>query len=148
MTTTATTATNDPGTEASYDLGVIRLRLLVDSVETAGAYALGEFSGEEGPWTVPHIHSGHDESFYVLEGTFTFTVGDEEVLARPRTFVRIGRDQRHLIHASAGGGRLLALWVPGGLEQMFVELSRLPADSLRDPETRRSLSARFDSTPV
>ena len=138
----------DPGTDATYDLGVIRLRLLVDSVQTAGAWALGEFSGDEGVWTVPHVHAHHDESFYVLDGRFTFTLGDEQVLAGPGSFVRIGRDQRHVIHAGPGGGRLLTLWVPGGLDQMFVELSRLPADSLRDPATRRSLSARFDSKPV
>jgi hypothetical protein len=31
---------------------------------------------------------------------------------------------------------------------MFVELSRMPADSLRDPEVRKAISARFDSIPV
>lgn len=52
------------------------------------------------------------------------------------------------MRAGADGGRFLILWTPGGLEQMFVELSKLPADSLRDPRVRKMLSSRFDSTPV
>jgi hypothetical protein len=31
---------------------------------------------------------------------------------------------------------------------MFVELSRMPPGSLRDPEARKAISARFDSVPA
>lgn len=44
--------------------------------------------------------------------------------------------------------RTLVLWVPGGLERMFVELSRLQAGALRDPEARRSMATRLDSKPA
>ena len=50
--------------------------------------------------------------------------------------------------AAPGGGRLLTLWTPGGAEAMFVELSRMPVDSLRDPEVRKAISARYDSIPA
>jgi hypothetical protein len=52
------------------------------------------------------------------------------------------------MRAEAGGGRFLTLWTPGGLEQMFVEISRLSSDALRDPDIRKAVSARFDSIPV
>jgi hypothetical protein len=52
------------------------------------------------------------------------------------------------MRAEAGGGRFLTLWTPSGLEQMFVELSRLSPDALRDPDVRRAISSRFDSVPV
>ncbi|MDQ6794309.1 MAG: hypothetical protein M3067_05755 [Chloroflexota bacterium] len=58
------------------------------------------------------------------------------------------RGTRHFMGAAAGGGRLLTLWTPGGPEALFVELSRLPPDSIRDPEVRKMLSARIDSIPV
>jgi hypothetical protein len=45
------------------------------------------------------------------------------------------------------GGRLLVLWTPGGLEQMFIELSRLGPDALRDPSARKAVASRFDSIP-
>ena len=132
----------------TLDLGIIRLRLLAVAEQTGGAFALGEFSGGEGPWTVPHVHQHTEESFYVLDGAFTFTLGTEEVQAGPGGFIVVPRGTRHELRAAPGGGRLLTLWVPGGTEAMFVELSRMPPGSLRDPEARKAISARFDSIPA
>jgi quercetin dioxygenase-like cupin family protein len=131
----------------TLDLGIVKLRLLAAAEQTNGAFAVGEFSGEKGPWTVPHVHRHTEESFYVLDGAFTFTVGGDEVQAGPGAFVAVPRGTSHVLRAAHGGGRLLTLWVPGGLEAMFVELSRMPPGSIRDPEARKAISARFDSVP-
>jgi mannose-6-phosphate isomerase-like protein (cupin superfamily) len=141
---TVTDATNGD----ILDLGTITLRLLAVAEQTHGAFAVGECSGEEGPWTVPHVHQHTDESFYVLDGAFTFTLGTDDVEAGPGSFIRVPRGTRHELRAGPGGGRLLTLWVPGGAEAMFVELSRMPPGSLRDPEVRKAISARFDSIPT
>jgi quercetin dioxygenase-like cupin family protein len=138
----------DPSRGDTYDLGIITLRLLVGTDQTNGAFALGEFSGGEGPWTVPHTHEKTEESFYVLDGSFTFALEDDEVEAGPGSFILVPRSTKHVLRAGPGGGRLLTLWTPGGAEAMFVELSHMPADSLRDPEVRRAISARFDSIPA
>jgi quercetin dioxygenase-like cupin family protein len=132
----------------ALDLGIVNLRLLAVAEQTNGAFAVGEFSGDEGPWTVPHVHRHTEESFYVLEGAFTFTVDSDEVQAGPGSFVVVPRGTSHVLRAAPGGGRLLTLWVPGGLEAMFVELSRMPSGSLRNPEARKAISARFDSVPT
>jgi len=132
----------------ALDLGIVKLRLLAVSEQTNGAFAVAEFAGGEGPWTVPHVHQHTEESFYVLDGGFTFTVGADEIQAGPGLFVVVPRGTSHVLRAAPGGGRLLTLWVPGGLEAMFVELSRMPAGSLRDPEVRKAISARFDSVPT
>lgn len=132
----------------TYRLGVVDFRILAATDRTDGAFALGEFAGAEGAWTVPHIHANSLEGFYILDGRFTFTLGEEDFEASPGAFVLIPRNTRHLMRAEAGGGRFLTLWAPGGLEQMFVELSRLSPDALRDPNVRRTISARFDSIPV
>ena len=138
----------DAATGQNYDLGVITMRLLVGAVSTGGAFSVSEFGGVEGPWTIPHLHRHGEESFYVLEGDFIFTIGHEDVSVETGGFVLVPRGTRHMMRAGSGGGRLLALWTPGGPEALFVELSRLPADSLRDPDARRRLSARFDSIPA
>ncbi|HZJ50151.1 MAG TPA: cupin domain-containing protein [Actinomycetota bacterium] len=132
----------------TFELGIITLRLLVGADQTNGIFAMGEFTGGEGPWTVPHIHQRTEESFYVLAGGFTFSLDDDEVEAEPGSFILVQRGTKHQMRAAPGGGRLLTLWTPGGAEAMFVELSRMPADSLRDPEARKAISARFDSIPV
>lgn len=132
----------------TFALGNITMRLLVGTDQTNGAFALGEFAGGEGPWTVLHTHEKTEESFFILDGNFTFTLGDDDVQAGPGSFILVPRGTKHVMRADPGGGRFLTLWTPGGLEAMFVELSSMPADSLRDPDVRKAISARFDSIPV
>jgi mannose-6-phosphate isomerase-like protein (cupin superfamily) len=137
-----------PGEGRSVDLGVARMRVLADSA-VAGAFSLTEFAGTaEGSWTVPHLHHGFEESFFVLDGEFTFTVGGEPVVAGPGTYILVPRDTAHTISAGAGGGRFLTLMVPGGLEEMFIELGELPPNAVTDPVARKAVSARYDSIPV
>lgn len=59
----------------------------------------------------------------------------------------VARRMRHVMRPASGGGRPLALWTPAGPEALFVELSRLPADSLRNPEVRKMLSTRSTPSP-
>ena len=147
-------ASDDPPTSTDrssgdvLDLGTIRLRLLAVAEQTNGAFAVGEFSGGEGPWTVPHVHQHTEESFYVLEGAFIFTLGADEVEAGPGSFIRVPPGTRHELRAAPGGGRLLTMWVPGGLDAMFVELSRLPPAASATPKpARQSQCASTPSQP-
>jgi quercetin dioxygenase-like cupin family protein len=138
-----------PGEGRIVNLGVTRMRVLAAGDETTGrAFTLAEFAGEHGPWTVPHLHRGMEESFFVLDGDFTFTVGEEEIPAGPGSDVLVPRGTRHLLAAGAAGGRCLVLMVPGGQEDMFFELGELGSDSLRDPRVRAAIAAKYDSIPV
>lgn len=141
--------TSEPPPDAAlYHLGVVDMRLLTASEETGGELAMAEFRGGAGPWTVPHLHRRSLEAFYVLDGRFTFTIGSDEWLVERGERVVVPRDTRHVLRAEDADSRLLVLWTPGGLERLFVELSRLSPDALRDPEIRRSVSSKFDSIPV
>ena len=91
----------------------------------------------------PHTHADHTDSFYVLEGTFAFTCGNREFGAREGAFVLVPRGTAHIMRAGPGGGALLAIFAPGGLEAMFLELGRLQADSLTDLAVRAEI-ARLD----
>lgn len=130
------------------DLGIVSMRLVVSSAETKGAFAVAEFRGQEGRWTVPHIHERMEESFYVLQGEFDFTCGDRHLEAKEGSFVLVPRGTAHVMSARPGGGALLALFAPGGLEEMFMELGRLPADSITNPEVRAEIASRYDSLPA
>ncbi|MBO0846035.1 MAG: cupin domain-containing protein [Nocardioides sp.] len=138
------------GEGKTVDLGVARMRVLADAdVTDGGEFSLVEFSGDTaGAWTVPHLHRQMIESFYVLEGSFTFTVGEQQVDAVAGTYLVVPHATSHMIEAGQGGGRFLTLMVPGGLEQMFLELAELPGTGLTDHDTRQAISAKYDSVPI
>lgn len=138
----------NPGLAQVYPLGKMNFRILAEAGDTGGTFSLLEFRGEEGPWTVPHIHQAMEESFYVLEGSFVFTMNGDEIEAGAGSFILVPRGVTHVIRAEASGGRLLCLAVPAGLEEMFKELSRLPSDAITDPAVRAAISSRYDSIPV
>lgn len=138
-----------PGEGRSVDLGAVSMRVLAGGEVTHQAFTLAEFSGSgEGAWTVPHLHRGMEESFFVLDGSFTFTVGDTQIEATSGMYLLVPRGTTHTIMAAEGGGRFLTLMVPGGLEEMFFELGELAPNAIRDPAVRAAISARYDSIPV
>jgi quercetin dioxygenase-like cupin family protein len=139
-----------PGEGQTADLGIAQMRVLAAGEATTGrAFTLAEFTGGEGPWTVPHLHRGMEESFFVLDGEFTFPVGEETIHAGPRSYVLVPRGTRHTIAAGAGGGRLLVLMVPGNdWHKMFFELANLPPGGITDPTVRAAISAKYDSIPA
>ncbi|WP_210439628.1 cupin domain-containing protein [Nocardioides xinjiangensis] len=138
-----------PGQGRTIDLGVASMRFIASGETTGSAFTVAEMSGTAaGPWTVPHLHRGFEESFYVLDGLFTFSVGDERIEATPGSYVLVPRRTAHVFEAARGGGRFLLLMVPGGLEEMFVELASLSGDAIRDPAVRAAVSSRYDSVPV
>jgi quercetin dioxygenase-like cupin family protein len=135
------------GAGEHFAIGTTNFEVRVSSDKLGGAFGVLEFSGAEGPWTVPHVHRLGRESFYVLAGEFTFQMGDEQVSARVGDFVTVAPNTVHMIRAGVGGGRLLA-FVPGQLEAMFIEMSELGPESLTDPSVRAGLAARHDSIPA
>ncbi len=134
------------GAGRHFSIGSTKVEVRISHAELGGAFGLLEFEGDEGPWTVPHLHRHGRESFYVIAGDFEFQMGDLMVEAHVGDFVTIAPNTVHRIRAMAGGGRLLAM-VPGKLEEMFEEMSQLGPEALTDAETRRSLAARHDSVP-
>jgi len=91
------------------DLGVVSMRILAaGEADTGGTFTLAEFAGTgDGPWTVPHLHRSFEESFFVLDGPFRFTVGAEAIDATSGTYILVPRGTAHTIFAGEGGGRFL-----------------------------------------
>jgi quercetin dioxygenase-like cupin family protein len=112
--------------------------------ETGGACAVTE------SWTPPgggpplHRHTREDESFYVLEGDYEFTVGGQTFHAPAGTFVFGVRGIPHSFkNIGAKQARILALIQPAGLEKLFEEASELLRAGKADPAEMAALSARY-----
>ncbi len=134
-----------PG-EGSLLPGVGRVR--VSSAQTGGAFEvieLGTPPGGGGP--PPHIHQDREECFYIIQGTFTFLSGEEEVEAPAGSVVWEPRGTRHAFKATEGA-RALAFIIPAGLEGFFRELGAGLMAGRPDAALRAELARKYDSEPV
>ena len=90
-----------------------------------GRFFLSETDVAPGfPGPPPHVHDELVDSFYVLEGTLTVTVGHEEVELGPGGFACALPGTRHTFANRSGGRvRFLNINAPGGFEHYMRELA-------------------------
>jgi len=105
---------------------------LATGEETQGQFALMEVVGRKGNAPPPHLHRREDETFYILEGEATFSVGGRTIKATPGTMVFLPRDVVHSFVIESDQMRVLVLLAPAGLEEWFKEFS-VPAPALTLP---------------
>jgi quercetin dioxygenase-like cupin family protein len=98
-------------------------RFLATGGETEGKYAMWEAIVPPGGGPPPHTHSREEESFYVLEGEITFSVGDEKIVATAGTFANMPVGSLHSFkNATDKTARMIISVAPAGLEKMFFEV--------------------------
>ena len=105
---------------------------LATGEETQGQFALIEAVAGKRNAPPRHIHHREDETFYVLEGEITVSVGDQTIKATPGTMVFLPRDIAHSFVIESEHLRMLVLLAPAGLEEWFKEFS-VPAPALTLP---------------
>ena len=105
---------------------------LATGKETQGQFALIESVARKGNAPPRHIHQREDETFYVLEGEITVSVGGRTIKATPGTMVFLPRDMAHSFAIESEHLRMLILLAPAGLEEWFKEFS-VPAPALTLP---------------
>lgn len=108
------------------------MTFLATGEDTQGQFALLEIVGRKGNVPPPHIHRREDETFYVLEGELTVTVGDRTIKAMPGTTVFLPRNVPHSFTVDSEQGRMLVLLTPAGFEGWFKEFS-VPAPAMTLP---------------
>jgi quercetin dioxygenase-like cupin family protein len=125
MSTTATattTSTPSDAGEARWWWGNLAV-LKVTGDQTRGGLTIVEVTMPAGRMAPPHVHHREEETFWVLEGSLTFHVGDETIDAGPGDVVVGPRDVPHRFVAGPEGARLLFLLTPAGLEGLIREQS-------------------------
>ena len=85
------------------------------------AWLMAEAAPKDG---VPfHKHTNEDESFYVVDGTFEISVGEQTVSGGPGTYAFGPRGVPHRwTNVGTERGRILNVYTPSGFEAMFYEL--------------------------
>src|SRR5271169_140561 len=108
------------------------LTFLATGEDTQGRFALIEVVGRKGNVPPPHIHHREDETFYILEGEMTASVGGQTIKGTPGTVIFLPRNVAHSFEVESEELRMLVLLAPAGLEGYFKECS-VPAASMTLP---------------
>jgi mannose-6-phosphate isomerase-like protein (cupin superfamily) len=111
--------------------GLVTFKAKAD--QTNGLFSLSEWLCPRGWGGGPrHIHDNEEEAFYILDGEFSFVVGDSPFRACAGDFVYVPRGTPHTLTAESGAAKALVLITPAGLEEFFVQLSE-PAQAAGFP---------------
>ena len=98
-------------------------RFLATGEDTNGKYAMWEAIVPPGGGPPPHVHSGEEEGFYVLEGEISFQIGSERLVATAGIFANMPVGTPHSFKNESGRpAKMLISVAPAGLEQMFFEV--------------------------
>jgi quercetin dioxygenase-like cupin family protein len=125
--------------EAFWLLGMLEI-VKISGGDTGGEYGLVEITvraGEGSPW---HVHPDEDEWFYVLDGEFTFYVGDRRMSLPTGSFAFGPKGVPHTFIAEPpGGGKALVGFQPFQFEGFLREVG--------EPATERVLPPPLDAPP-
>jgi quercetin dioxygenase-like cupin family protein len=129
------------------------LRFLDDSLlvlkTDAGALTHYEYIAAPSAKGSPqHIHEGHDETFYVVEGQFEFTLGTKTVIADPGSFLLVERGQPHgFRNMGPSRGRIVGTF-GSTFAQYFRELAQIieRTGAAPSPEDWVKLYGRYGTT--
>jgi quercetin dioxygenase-like cupin family protein len=107
-------------------------------------------------WVVPprfatglHVHRVQEETFYVLDGTCEWQIGDRVVTASRGAYVFIPPGVPHDIRNPGDQtARLLMTISPPGHERYFQGLAGLTAHGRPQPEALAALRRRFDTEQI
>ena len=97
------------------------IEILAGAAQTDGELGVIVIEGKAGEGPGPAFtHTKESETWYVLEGTYEFHVGDKAFEGGPGTFISVDAGQVHGFKNKTDG-RLLIVFSPGGYEQFFID---------------------------
>jgi mannose-6-phosphate isomerase-like protein (cupin superfamily) len=135
----------------AIQLGPVRMRILEDGSTTGHRLGVGEITlppHTDGP--PQHRHARHDEGFYVVSGTASFTVGDTTYEAPAGTLVMVPPGAPHTF-ANLGDEPtvLLNTFTPDLYVQYFRDLrDMIDAGQPFTPEATVEVMARYATVPA
>ncbi|MFQ4138675.1 cupin domain-containing protein [Nodosilinea sp. PGN35] len=114
------------------------------SSQTDGAYSVVISTTPPAGGPPLHVHEHEDELFYILRGTYEFRFGDETITANSGDLVHLPAHIPHTFrNVGSAPGMAMNTMTPGGFEQFFVEIDRLPKDQPLDRSQVAAIASRY-----
>jgi quercetin dioxygenase-like cupin family protein len=126
------------------------IHIKTDGRHSNGLLTVLEYHGvPHSPGVEPHIHSSHEEGFYVLRGELSLLVGDQRTVLKAGGWGFVPRNVLHAFWNDADQPCVfLATFSPSGFERIFFERVRLAAAGPPTPEALAVLARQHGLTPV
>jgi len=112
--------------------------------QTSGAYYLfeSEFGPESGNRL--HVHCYEDEVVYVLEGAIEIRLDGQKLQAGVGSVAHLPKKIPHALYNPLKTRlRILAMAIPGGMENFFDDLSTAKEAGSLDDETHKKISLKY-----
>jgi mannose-6-phosphate isomerase-like protein (cupin superfamily) len=141
-TITPRIATAD-GAESIRPFG-IDMKVLIGGEHTGGTFSAitAHINPGEGPPL--HLHRDRDEYFYVLEGSYQLTVGDDETTVHPGALVFVPKGTAHAFkNIASTPGKLLEWTIPGSNGDYFRAMHEMETNGGFDPAKFAEINRRF-----
>lgn len=136
METNFSTPVNIPGKQQET-LSVIGhdIDVIIGGENTAGAYSIFELNVPPGIGPGLHIDTAWDEWWFVIEGTFAFTLNGEPIQLEAGGFAHGPKGIPHTFkNAGESTGKLVMVTMPSGLERFFRNVHMASLNGRPDKE--------------
>jgi quercetin dioxygenase-like cupin family protein len=117
-----------------YILEGISFSIVLSGKQTEGKYALIEaYFPPDSENEIPlHTHSIENLLIYVMDGTFSFSYGEEVKTGSTGMIFKIEKGIAHSYKKiGQSNGRLLLIYIPAGFENFFRDLSNAQVENFR-----------------
>jgi len=101
--------------------------------ETEGRQALMRIIVNRGAEPPAHTHSREDESYYILEGSIRYTIGEDVITVHKGEYVYLPKGLPHKFELLTEQAEVLMLISPAGLDQWFWDNSAPAPDGNQLP---------------
>jgi quercetin 2,3-dioxygenase len=119
----------------------------VSMKDTNGDLTIFEYTGNVKGGPPLHIHLHQDEIFFIVEGNYTFKVGEDIHQLTAGDTIFLPRQVPHTFAQTSGTGKMFFLFTPSGkMEEYFRVLSKLTAPPT--PEQGAKIFADHDMKVV
>ena len=108
----------------TLNLGETKLAHIIPSSKTGGVFSVVEFIAEPGKGVDVHTHANEEELVYLLHGQIEVSLGGQKMTVNEGACALLPRGIPHgFINTGKTTVRLLAVLLPGKLDEFFAKLS-------------------------
>ena len=91
-----------------------------------------------------HKHAEHAETFFIIDGVVEFIIEGKTVEAHMGDTIHVPSNTPHSVRCLEPA-RMLTLFQPGGLENLFAAYEQMSAEEFDDPEKMRAVDRQHDN---